>query len=119
MKSALKVGVLAGALLSLSALSALGDPVEGMWKRSAENGGTLIEIAECDGSFCTIVRSGEYIDQSSGKFDKKAGGYAGKITDLATDKTYSGTLAMQGADKLEMKGCVLKIFCKSEVWTKQ
>ncbi len=114
----LKNLVLSSVMISLGTLTAMADP-SGMWKRSAANGGTLIQIAKCGGSFCTTVRSGEFNGQRSGKFAKSGDGYAGEITDLKKKKTYTGTLALQGATKLKMTGCALKIFCKSEVWTKQ
>ncbi len=118
MKTLSKNIVLGGVLLSFSTLTAMADPT-GMWKRSAANGGTLIQIAKCGGSYCTTVRSGDFNGQRSGKFAKSGSGYAGEITDLKKKKTYTGTLVMQGATKLKMTGCALKIFCKSETWTKQ
>ncbi len=118
MNTFLKKITLGGVILSFSTLTAMADP-SGMWKRSAANGGTLIQIAKCGGSFCTTVRSGEFNGQRSGKFAKSGDSYAGEITDLKKKKTYTGTLALQGATKLKMTGCALKIFCKSETWTKQ
>ncbi len=43
--------------------------------------------------------------------------YSGSITDPAADKTYSGSGAVSG-NSLKMKGCVLKVLCKSQTWSR-
>ncbi len=118
MKPLLKNVVLGGVILSFSTLTAMADP-SGMWKRSAANGGTLMQIAKCGGSYCTTIRSGDFNGKRNGKFTKSGKGYSGEISDLKKKKTYTGTLVMQGAGKLKMTGCALKVFCKSEIWIKQ
>jgi len=41
------------------------------------------------------------------------GEYIGKLTDLDSNKTYSGSVSVSG-NVLTSKGCVIKILCKSE-----
>ena len=47
----------------------------------------------------------------------KGGNYAGKITDLDDKKTYDGVMTVAG-DTVKMKGCVMKLFCQSQTWTR-
>lgn len=111
--------LLAIVMVSFSGFSAFADPVEGMWKRPASKGGTLEQIAACGTAYCVTVRSGKFNDKVAGKFKKDGNQYVGEITDLAKKKTYSGTLEIQGANKLKMSGCVLKVLCSREIWTRQ
>ena len=119
MKLIIQSMVVAGALVAFSTISVMADPVEGLWKRPANKGGTLEQIAACGGSYCVTVRSGEFNGKVAGRFKKNGDKYIGEITDLAKDKTYSGSMIMQGANKLKMAGCVLKVLCSREVWTRQ
>ena len=49
--------------------------------------------------------------------DGKGDAYSGETTDPANDKTYSGSGAVTGKS-LKMKGCVMKILCKTQTWTR-
>ncbi len=40
-----------------------------------------------------------------------------EITDPAAEKTYSGAGKVSG-NSLRMQGCVMKILCKSQTWTR-
>ncbi|MCP4184837.1 MAG: DUF2147 domain-containing protein [Hyphomicrobiales bacterium] len=111
--------LLAIVMVSFSGLGVFADPIEGMWKRPAKKGGTLEQIAACGNAFCVTVRSGRFDGQAAGKFTKDGNQYIGEITDLAKKKTYSGSLAMRGANRLKMSGCVMKVLCSSEIWTRQ
>lgn len=111
--------LLATVVASLSGLGAYADPIEGMWKRPASKGGTVNQIAPCGNAYCITVRSGKFNGQVAGKFKKEGAKFVGEITDLANKKTYSGSLALQNANKLKMAGCVLKVLCSREVWTRQ
>ena len=119
MDKIIKGVVAAAALVAFTSVSAYADPVEGMWKRPASKGGTLEQIAPCGGLYCVTVRSGPHNGVVAGKFKKSGGKYVGEITDLDKKKTYAGTLTLQGASKLKMSGCVLKVLCKKEAWTRQ
>ncbi len=111
--------LLAIGLVSFSGLGALADPIEGIWKRPASKVGTLMQIAACGDAYCTTVRSGKFNGKVAGKFKKNDNQYVGNITDLAKKKTYSGSLDLQSANKIKMAGCVMKILCSREIWTRQ
>ncbi len=44
-------------------------------------------------------------------------GKNGKVFDPEGGKTYSGSVTLNG-NKLKLKGCAAKIFCKSQTWTR-
>ena len=119
MNKIVTAAIFTAAIYALAATPAFADPVEGMWKRPASKGGTLEQIAPCGGAYCVTVRSGEFNGEVAGKFVKNGSEYVGEITDLAKKKTYSGSLVLQSADKLKMSGCVLKVLCSKEIWTRQ
>ncbi len=99
--------------------TAYADPIEGMWKRPASEGGTLERITKCGSRYCVKVASGSNAGKSAG-WMKPAGGntYKGEITDIDAGKTYSGKGKVNG-NSLIMSGCVLMVLCKSETWTRQ
>ena len=43
--------------------------------------------------------------------------YTGTVTDPRNSKTYEGSATIAG-NALELKGCVAKIFCRSQHWTR-
>ena len=112
------IGGLAAIGFAASSGFAMADPIEGMWKRPADKGGTLEKISACGGAYCVVVASGKFNGKQAGKFTASGGGkYVGEITDLEAQKTYSGSGTLNG-NSLVMKGCVAKIFCRSETWTR-
>ncbi|HEX7919856.1 MAG TPA: DUF2147 domain-containing protein [Bradyrhizobium sp.] len=46
------------------------------------------------------------------------GTYAGTITDPQDDKTYSGTAKLAGSS-LELTGCAMSVFCRTQTWKKK
>jgi uncharacterized protein (DUF2147 family) len=94
--------------------AALADPIEGNWKTEA---GPTAAIAQCGGSFCVVLQGGKYAGKQIGKFKASGDGYTGTMTDPANDKTYTGSANLKGSS-LSMTGCALKIFCKTQVWSK-
>jgi uncharacterized protein (DUF2147 family) len=90
------------------------DPLVGNWKTED---GTTSAIAHCGGGYCITVKSGKYSGRKIGNFNGKDGAYAGQITDPETNKTYNGTLKLSG-NSVKMQGCVMKVFCKSQTWTR-
>lgn len=111
--------ILAIVMAAFCGSGAFADAIEGMWKRPASKGGTLEQIAACGNAYCVTVRSGKFNGKIAGKFKKDGNQYVGEITDLAKKKTYSGSMVMQGANKLKMSGCVMKVLCSREIWTRQ
>lgn len=114
--------VIATAALALTVLggTAFADPIEGMWKRPAAEGGTLEKITQCGARYCVTVASGENSGKSAGWMAPAGGGkYSGEIKDIDANKTYKGKGEVKG-NSLVMSGCVLfGIVCKSETWTRQ
>lgn len=118
MKQAAITAIVATGLMAGMAGQAMADPILGMWKRPASEGGTLERITKCGSSFCVTVASGEFNGQQAGKFDSVGNGrYQGEITDLAAEKTYKGKARLKG-NELDMSGCVALILCKTETWTR-
>jgi uncharacterized protein (DUF2147 family) len=106
--------VLAGAI-ALSATFAYADePIVGNWKTAS---GETALIAACGGDFCITLKTGKYTGRKIGTLAGSGADYTGEITDPSNDKTYSGSGTVSG-NSLKMKGCVLKVFCKSQTWTR-
>src|SRR5262245_39259588 len=107
---------MAAAAVLMSVAIAHADPIEGNWK--TEKGSTA-SIAACGGGFCITLKTGEHAGKKIGTLNAKgAGKYTGKITDPASDKTYSGKAAVSGST-LSMSGCVLGgLICRTQTWTR-
>lgn len=90
------------------------EPIEGNWKTAS---GETATIARCGGSFCITLKTGKHKGKSIGRLDGAGESYSGSITDPAEDKTYSGSGAVSG-NSLRMKGCVLKVLCRSQTWSR-
>lgn len=107
--------VIALAALWATVAPALADPIAGNWKTK---GGHLVSIAGT-GPFTIVIMEGRQAGRQIGLFTATGdGGYAGKITDPSTDKTYSGTAGLEG-DNLTLKGCVFAgLICTSQRWTR-
>ncbi|MDX3927382.1 MAG: DUF2147 domain-containing protein [Shinella sp.] len=95
-----------------SALAA--EPIEGNWRTAS---GETAAIAKCGGSFCITLKTGKHAGKRIGRLDGSGADYSGTITDPADDKTYSGSGSVSGSS-LRMKGCVLKVLCKSQTWSR-
>jgi uncharacterized protein (DUF2147 family) len=106
--------VLAGAIAMIAGIAHAEEPIVGNWKTAA---GDTAVIASCGGSYCVTLKTGKYAGRQIGKMHGKGGTYTGEITDPAADKTYAGSGTTSGST-LKMQGCVLKVFCKSQTWTR-
>ena len=108
--------VLALVALGLAGLSAeAAEPVVGSWKTA--NGETA-KIASCGGAYCITLATGKFSGRRIGKMSGSEGSYSGEITDPNADKTYAGTATVTGSS-LKLTGCALKIFCKTQTWSRQ
>lgn len=109
-----KLTMTAAALL-LAAGTAYADPIEGNWRT---NSGETAAISG-GGPFSITLKTGKHAGKRIGSFSASGGGkYAGKITDPANDKTYSGKATLSGSN-LKMSGCVLGgLICKTQNWKK-
>ncbi|TCQ12356.1 uncharacterized protein (DUF2147 family) [Rhizobium sp. PP-F2F-G36] len=108
----LSAAILGSALLALPVLAA--EPIVGNWKTAS---GETAVIASCGGSFCITVKTGKHAGKKIGTLSGAGEDYSGEVTDPDNDKTYSGSAAVVG-NQLKLKGCVLKVLCKSQTWSR-
>lgn len=100
------------AMASGTALAA--EPIVGNWKTAS---GETATIASCGGGYCITLKTGKHAGKRIGNMNGSGESYSGEITDPANDKTYTGSAKITGAS-LKMQGCVLKVLCRSQTWTK-
>ncbi|HBF31418.1 DUF2147 domain-containing protein [Rhizobium sp.] len=105
--SAMVIGLFAGG-------ASAAEPIEGQWKDGSVE---VVAIKACGDSFCLTMTTGKYAGQSIGKLKGKGQDYAGEITDPGNKKTYSGSGTVEGKT-LKLTGCALKIFCRTEEWSR-
>lgn len=106
--------VLAAAITVIAGIAHAEEPIVGNWKTAA---GDTAVIASCGGSYCVTLKTGKYAGRKIGTLAGTDGSYAGEITDPAAEKTYSGSGKISG-NSLRMQGCVMKVLCKSQTWTR-
>lgn len=125
----MKTILTAAAFAVLGAVSAMADPVEGVWKTQVDDGAYAhVTFAPCGAKLCgTISRtfnsSGEYKSANLGKklvwdMQSRGGGSykGGKIWQPSTDKVYSSKMSMNG-NTLKVSGCFGPI-CKKQTWSR-
>ena len=134
----LKKTFLGAAALSMTAIGFAGsafadeaDKALGTWLRPKF--GWHVAFGPCAGDeakLCGVVISGEGVDKTTGgevigvkmlfnmeKNDKKTK-WIGKMYDPKGGGTYYGKVKMINDNKIKMSGCMMKIMCKSEKWTR-
>ena len=125
----MKTLALAVAFCGLSAVSAMADPVLGVWKTQVDDGAYAhVTMAPCGGKICGVISrtfksSGEYKSPNIGKklvWDMQAQGNGnykkGQIWQPSTDKIFKSKMALNG-DSLKVSGCVGPI-CKKQTWSR-
>ena len=121
------------AVVGLVALAgtAMADPLEGLWRTTADDNGNsgLIEVAPCGAALCgTLVRSfdasgAEISSPNTGRqiisetVAQGGGEYRGKVWAPDRDRTYNSRLMLSG-DSLAVSGCVLGICRDGGTWTR-
>lgn len=110
----LKTYSLAAVFTMLAVAGQAAEPIEGNWK--TESGATA-EIGKCGSAYCVTLKTGKHAGKQIGKLAGSGDSYSGEITDPDNDKTYAGSGAVTG-NALKMTGCVLKVLCKSQTWTR-
>jgi uncharacterized protein (DUF2147 family) len=90
------------------------EPIVGNWKTQS---GETAAIVPCGGSFCITLKTGKHAGKKIGTLTGTGNSYSGDITDPANDKVYSGSGSIAGS-QMKMKGCVMKVLCKSQTWTR-
>jgi uncharacterized protein (DUF2147 family) len=109
-----RIMTIAAALMLSGNLAFAAEAIEGNWKTAS---GETAVIGPCGGAFCVTLKTGKHAGKQIGRLSGKGNSYSGEITDPANDKTYSGSGTVSG-NSLSMKGCVLKVLCKSQTWTR-
>ena len=120
------------ATIALAGAAFAADPLEGMWKTTADDNGNsgLIQVAPCGAKLCgTLVKAFDANGKSiaSDNIGKKIisntvaqgdGRYKGKVYSPDRDKTYSSRLTLSG-NRLAVQGCVLGICRDGGNWVRQ
>ncbi|ACM25960.1 DUF2147 domain-containing protein [Agrobacterium rhizogenes] len=110
----IRTTIIAVALVFSADTAFADEQIVGNWKTEA---GDTAAITSCGGEYCVTLKNGKYAGRQIGKMHGAGGTYTGEITDPAADKTYAGSGSVKG-NALKMQGCVLKVFCKSQTWTR-
>ena len=107
------------AVLALSSLAA--EPF-GTFVRPST--GAQVKFYDCGGKLCGKIvgvrdasRSkeiGTVILNGAAKFGDNR--WKGSLLDTDSGKTYSGVVTLEGADGLNLKGCVAGVICQGETW---
>lgn len=103
-----------GMMLATAATGFAAEPIVGNWKTAS---GETAAINSCGGAYCITLKTGKHAGKRIGNMSGSGDSYTGEITDPANDKTYSGSASISGK-ALKMQGCVLKVLCKSQTWTR-
>ncbi len=113
--------LLAGLMFSQGTNSALAATIEGQWQRPLSDGGTIMNVKKCGGSFCVYVGSGKHAGQLTGKLRYASERYyTGTLTDLRDGRSYSGKADLsRSGHRLKVSGCVLKFICLGETWSRK
>ena len=106
------VAIACASVLSLMAVSAQADPIEGNWKTQS---GETAAITKCGGSYCIKLKTGEYAGKSIGKMRGANGKYKGTVVKPSNGKEYSGSASISGKT-MKMKGCVAFVLCETQTW---
>jgi uncharacterized protein (DUF2147 family) len=123
--------------------SAWAGSAEGIWL--SEDHDTKVQIVDCGGKLCgTVIWVDELIDPDTGKpktdFNNpdpikrkrpliglqvvnglKPDGpdhWSGLIYNADDGHTYQASMQVKGANTVKVQGCVLRVLCKSHVWTR-
>jgi uncharacterized protein (DUF2147 family) len=138
----LRSSMIAAGVVGACFPAAAADP-NGSWV--TEGGKATVRIANCGGALCgTITALKEPNDSTTGRpqLDKnnadaskrsrpmigvqivlgmKPSGpdkWSGDIYNAEDGKTYSASLSMVSPTSLKLEGCVLKVLCKAQTWTR-
>jgi uncharacterized protein (DUF2147 family) len=132
------LGLMTTAMTSSPALA--GDPA-GMWL--SQDGDVKMKVARCGDAICSTIawlknpnddKGKPKVDLNNADANKrsrpilgsaiilpmKADGadrWSGQVYNAEDGKTYSGSFALSGANKADLKGCVA-IICKTKTWTR-
>ena len=132
------LGLMTIAMASSQTLT--GDPA-GMWL--SQDGDVKMKVSHCGANICGTIAWLKELNDKNGKpkvdannadaskrnrpvmgtaiiLPMKADGadkWSGQVYNAEDGKTYSGSFALSGANKADLKGCVA-IICKTKTWTR-
>lgn len=106
--------IAAAGFAAMTGLALAAEPIEGNWRTQS---GETAAITNCGGAYCITLKTGKHAGKRIGKVSGSGASYSGTVTDPADDKTYSGSAKVNGGS-MRLKGCALKIFCKTQNWSK-
>ena len=107
------IGAALGVLMLAGSASAA-EPIAGQWRTQE---GSIAEIAPCSAGFCVTLRSGQHQGKQIGQMQGSGANYSGTVTDPASGRTYQGRATVQGS-QLSLTGCALRVFCRTQTWTR-
>ncbi len=90
------------------------EPIVGKWKTES---GEQAQISSCGGSYCIKLITGKYAGKTIGRLKGNGAAYSGTVNDPTDDKQYSGSAKIKGSG-MKLRGCFLKVFCKTQNWRK-
>lgn len=113
----MKTMMAAAAALLLFIVPVAAAPIEGVWKTES---GDQAQFYGCGSSICIKLLTGPKKGTMLSR-DLSADGegvYRGSLFNPRDERTYSGSATLVGSGSLKLKGCALKIFCKTQTWTR-
>lgn len=118
-------------LLLAMALLAQDAAIDGRWR--SPGGNSIIEIAPCGSARCGTVawaseqakrdarKSTERLvgtDLLTGLEEKKPGRWQGRLFIPDRNMRATAKLQLQGPDELKVSGCVARVICHTQIWTR-
>ncbi|MET0359135.1 MAG: DUF2147 domain-containing protein [Pararhizobium sp.] len=104
----------AATVLGLAAHGVAADAIVGDWKATR---GETVAISPCGGAYCYIVKTGKHAGKTIGKVHSTGASYEGEISDPDNGNVY-GAFASVSGPSLKMKGCYMKVLCKTQTWSR-
>lgn len=119
-------------MLGGTALAQQGRDPTGLWL--TETGGSKVRISRCGNGYCGVLAgvSGPGLDaqnpdpslrsrslvgvQIMNTRTAAGSGFEGTLYNPKDGKTYAGTMTIKSPDVIEVSGCVMSVFCKSQTW---
>ena len=106
------LALIAGVFATSAAYAA---PIEGKWRTQS---GANATISSCGSAYCIKITSGAHAGKSIGTVSGSGSKYSGQIVNPEDGKTYSGSARVNG-NSLKLSGCVAKILCKTQTWSRR
>ncbi|MEM7302571.1 MAG: DUF2147 domain-containing protein [Pseudomonadota bacterium] len=109
--------IMGAASLAFGVSSVSAGELDGNWTTTS---GATVQFYPGCGTYCGKLVGGKFNGKVILRISGGSGKYSGKIIDPDdNDKEYRGHLLLQGPKKMRLKGCALRIFCRTQYWTKQ